>query len=118
MCIRDSCELDLQAKIWVRLKKDTQVASAFGEFEEHKAGERIQTTIGRITFNAVLPDDYPFLNYEMNKTEISRLVEDCCNRYKTCLLYTSFRARGRRRPAHLYSHLRIRDRRTRYQARP
>ena len=59
------------------------VASAFGEFEEHKAGERIQTTIGRITFNAVLPDDYPFLNYEMNKTEISRLVEDCCNRYKT-----------------------------------
>ena len=77
------CELDLQAKIWVRLKKDTLVASAFGEFEEHKAGERIQTTIGRITFNAVLPDDYPFLNYEMNKTEISRLVEDCCNRYKT-----------------------------------
>ena len=50
------CELDLQAKIWVRLKKDTLVASAFGEFEEHKAGERIQTTIGRITFNAVLPD--------------------------------------------------------------
>ena len=31
----------------------------------------------------MLPDDYPFLNYEMNKTEISRLVEDCCNRYKT-----------------------------------
>ena len=31
----------------------------------------------------MLPDDYPFLTYEMNKTEISRLVEDCCNRYKT-----------------------------------
>ena len=52
-------------------------------FEEHKAGERIETTVGRITFNAVLPDDYPFLNYEMNKTEISRLVEDCCNHYTT-----------------------------------
>ena len=73
-------ELDLQAKIWVRLTKDTQVATAFGVFEEHKAGERIETTIGRITFNNVLPEDYPYLNYEMNKKEISRLVEDVCNR--------------------------------------
>ncbi len=74
-------DLDLQAKIWVRLDRDVQVATAYGVFEDHKAGERIQTTIGRITFNKVLPDDYPFLNYEMNKKEISRLVEDCCNRY-------------------------------------
>jgi DNA-directed RNA polymerase subunit beta' len=76
-------ELDLQAKIYVRLGKDTQLATSFGVFEEHKAGERIQTTVGRITFNAVLPDDYPFLNYEMNKSEVSRLIEDCCNRYTT-----------------------------------
>ena len=75
-------ELDLQAKIWVRLSKDTQVATAFGVFEEHQAGERIETTIGRITFNNVLPEDYPYLNYEMNKKEISRLVEDVCNRYE------------------------------------
>ena len=75
-------EVDLQAKIWVRLTKDTQVATAYEKYEEHKAGERIQTTIGRITFNRVLPEDYPFLNYEMNKKEVSRLVEDCCNRYE------------------------------------
>ena len=41
-------ELDLQAKIWVRLTKDTQVATAYNVFEDHKAGERIETTIGRI----------------------------------------------------------------------
>ena len=76
-------DLYLQAKIFVRLTKDTQVATAFGQFEEHKAGERIETTVGRITFNNVLPEDYPFLNYEMNKSEISRLVEDCCNRFTT-----------------------------------
>ena len=75
-------ELDLQAKIWVRLERDTMVATSYNEFEEHKAGERIETTIGRITFNNVLPEDYPYLNYEMNKKEISRLVEDCCNRYE------------------------------------
>ncbi|WP_139653746.1 DNA-directed RNA polymerase subunit beta' [Raoultibacter phocaeensis] len=75
-------ELDLQAKIWVRLTKDTVVATSYNEFEDHKAGERIETTIGRITFNNVLPADYPYLNYEMNKKEISRLVEDVCNRYE------------------------------------
>ena len=50
--------------------------------EDHKAGERIETTVGRIIFNDVLPPDYPFLNYEMNKKEISRLVEDVTNRYE------------------------------------
>ena len=44
-------EVDLQAKIWVRLPKDTLVATAFGKFDEHKAGSRLQTTIGRIIFN-------------------------------------------------------------------
>ena len=74
-------EVDLQAKIWVRLPKDTLVATAFGKFDEHKAGSRLQTTIGRIIFNGVFPDDYPFLNYQMNKKEIGRIVEDVCNRY-------------------------------------
>ncbi len=30
----------------------------------------------------MLPEDNPFLSYEMNKKEISRLVEDVCNRYE------------------------------------
>ena len=75
-------DVDLQAKIWVRLSKDTQVATAFHTYEEHKAGTRLETTIGRIIFNNVFPDDYPFMNYQMNKKEIGRLVEDVCNRYE------------------------------------
>ena len=74
-------DVDLQAKIWVRLSKDTQVATAFHTYEEHKAGTRLETTIGRIIFNNVFPEDYPFMNYQMNKKEIGRLVEDVCNRY-------------------------------------
>ena len=74
-------DIDLQAKIEVRLNRDTQVATAYNVFEEHKAGERIHTTVGRIIFNRSLPDDYPFLNYQMNKTEIGRLVGDVCDRY-------------------------------------
>ncbi len=75
-------DVDLQAKIQVRLTRDTRVATAYGEFTDCKAGDRIETTIGRITFNNVLPADYDYLNYEMNKKEISRLVEDVCNRYE------------------------------------
>ena len=75
-------DVDLQAKIWVRLQKDTQVATAFHTYEDYKAGSRLETTIGRIIFNNVFPDDYPFMNYQMNKKEIGRLVEDVCNRYE------------------------------------
>ena len=74
-------DVDLQAKIEVRLSKDTRVANAFGKFEDMKAGQRIHTTIGRIIFNDSFPEDYPFLNYQMNKKEIGRLVEDVTNRY-------------------------------------
>ncbi len=73
--------LDLQAKIDVRLKRDGLVATAFNEFEEHKAGDHIETSVGRIIFNDVLPKDYPYLNYEMNKSEISRLVADLAEKY-------------------------------------
>ena len=74
-------DLDLQAKIDVRLSRDGLVATAFNQFEEHKAGDHIQTSVGRIIFNDVLPKDYPYLNYEMNKTEISRLVADIADKY-------------------------------------
>ncbi len=75
-------DLDLQAKIYVRLRRDCQVATSFGVFEEHKAGERIYTTVGRVIFNNIFPDDYPFLNYEMSKKEINRIIEDVCSRYE------------------------------------
>ncbi len=86
-------DVDLQAKIYVRLTQDT-VEKFIDEdnsgakkkskhcFTEHKAGERLQTTIGRIIFNSVLPDDFPFINYEMNKEEIDDLIENCTSRYE------------------------------------
>ena len=74
-------ELDLQAKIKVRLTKDTSVAVAEGEFVDHKAGERIETTVGRIIFNRILPEAHPFLNYSMDKGKISKLVQDCTDLY-------------------------------------
>jgi DNA-directed RNA polymerase subunit beta' len=79
-------DLDLQAKIHVRLTED--VLEEYREdgqikYRERSAGERIETTVGRITFNRSLPGDYPFVNLEIDKKGISRIVEDCSVRYST-----------------------------------
>ncbi len=82
-------DVDLQAKIEVRLEQDTQEqyieidenGNKDHKLAEHKAGQRLTTTIGRIIFNSVLPNDYPFINHEMNKDEVGDLVESCSNKY-------------------------------------
>jgi DNA-directed RNA polymerase subunit beta' len=79
----DNRAVDLQAKVRVRLTEDLVIEIKPGKFEEKKAGERIETTVGRITFNRSLPHDYPFINRDLDKKGISRIVEDCCVRYST-----------------------------------
>ena len=76
-------DVDLQAKIKVRLKYDTKVEVEYGVYDERKAGELIETTIGRIIFNGVLPKDHAYINHIMDKGEVSKLIEDCANRYPT-----------------------------------
>jgi DNA-directed RNA polymerase subunit beta' len=87
-------DLDLQAQIFVRLPHDiveeydagdTEGGKPTGKYalRERKAGERIKTTVGRITFNRSLPGDYPFINHEVDKKGIARIVEDCSTIYST-----------------------------------
>ncbi|WP_418950004.1 DNA-directed RNA polymerase subunit beta', partial [Slackia isoflavoniconvertens] len=73
--------VDIQARISVRVTRDMQIAKSFSDFETVKAGERFETSIGRIIFNNVLPEDHQFVNYVVNKKEIGRLIEECSNRY-------------------------------------
>ncbi|MDZ4180254.1 MAG: DNA-directed RNA polymerase subunit beta' [Coriobacteriia bacterium] len=79
--------VDLQAPISVRLSDD-MLEEYLGEdnkvlYRERTAGERIDTTVGRVTFNRSLPLDYPYINHEIDKKGVSRIVEDCANRYTT-----------------------------------
>jgi DNA-directed RNA polymerase subunit beta' len=76
-------DLDLQATINVRLAADMTIETAPGTFEDKKASERLETTVGRITFNKSLPADYPFINREVDKKGIARIVEECSNIYTT-----------------------------------
>jgi DNA-directed RNA polymerase subunit beta' len=56
----DSDEIGLLAKIKVRMN-----------------GETVETTVGRVIFNEHLPPSLGFVNQEMNKRELTRLVAQC-----------------------------------------
>ena len=79
----DNHAVDLQALIEVRLEEDMVMQLAPGNHVEKKAGERIETTAGRITFNRSLPADHPFINHDIDKKGIGRIVEDCSVQYST-----------------------------------
>ncbi|MDO5107841.1 MAG: DNA-directed RNA polymerase subunit beta', partial [Coriobacteriaceae bacterium] len=96
LAIDTRTDLDLQAKVIVRVTADeanfeqdgrkifrTMVnRSTFQDYDVTDGPVRVETTIGRIIFNSqCLPTDYPFVNYKMVKGDITRLVNDCCDRY-------------------------------------
>src|SRR5580700_6023410 len=51
-----------------RLKTDTGDA---------QAGAIIETTVGRVMFNDVLPDGMPFYNIPMRSSELAKVISDC-----------------------------------------
>ncbi len=77
--------LDLQAWCEVRVTEDMQVVSRNEEgkleTELYKAGRRLKTTVGRAIFNSILPKEHSYLNYVLDKKEVGKLVEECCDLY-------------------------------------
>jgi DNA-directed RNA polymerase subunit beta' len=62
-----------RAKIKV-LGTDTPKYSKFN-------GQIFETTVGRLLFNSVLPNDYPFVNAEIDKKKLSAMIDDLIARY-------------------------------------
>jgi len=61
----------------VTLKEKIKVRGIKGKKRE----EFIETSVGRIIFNQVLPDDYPFWNEEINVKKIEKIVGEILNSY-------------------------------------
>jgi len=40
----------------------------------------LESTVGRILFNEILPDGMPFYNYELSSSGLSRIIDDCYDR--------------------------------------
>ncbi|HEY9391254.1 MAG TPA: DNA-directed RNA polymerase subunit beta', partial [Mycobacteriales bacterium] len=79
---RDSGDLDLHARIKVRLRgvvppRDWTPPEGW---EEGQA-TRVETTLGRVLFNELLPTDYPFVNRDLPKKAQAAIVNDLAERY-------------------------------------
>jgi len=69
----DFDEVDFRAKI-----KVLGTEHAKYKVYEHKVFE---TTVGRILFNSVLPNDYPYINREIERKSMATLIDDLINKY-------------------------------------
>ncbi len=70
-------------------KQEAMLAHDCGEITLHapvkikENGEELETTVGRIIFNDMLPEDYSFVNTEIGKKEMGAIVAECAKRYDT-----------------------------------
>ena len=78
----DRGELDLQATIQIRLTGVTP-PRGFDLPEGWTEGDqfRITTTLGRCYFNETLPADYPFVNHEVGRKQLTTIVNELAETY-------------------------------------
>ncbi|MET7299233.1 DNA-directed RNA polymerase subunit beta' [Embleya sp. NPDC005575] len=79
----DARELDLQAKIELRLPAGMVPSRGWVAPEGWEPGSplRVRTSLGRALFNELLPADYPFVDEEIGKKTLSIIVNDLAERY-------------------------------------
>lgn len=65
--------VDLRAKIWVLPSENKKYA----RFE----GKPFETTVGRLLFNTVLPNDFPYFNDEITNKKMGALVHELVSHY-------------------------------------
>ncbi|MFI1422772.1 DNA-directed RNA polymerase subunit beta' [Streptomyces sp. NPDC020731] len=87
----DAGELSLQSRIDVRFPVGTipprgWTPPADEDAESGSVWQQgdpflLNTTLGRALFNELLPEDYPFVDYEVGKKQLSEIVNDLAERY-------------------------------------
>ena len=69
----DFREVGIHAKIFV-MPTDKEKYSIFG-------GKVFETTVGRLLFNTILPEDFPYVNEEITAGKVSKLVDEFILKY-------------------------------------
>ena len=74
--------LDLQAKVWIRLTEGLPPAD-FVAPEGWQPGDPflLETTLGRALFNEALPEDYPYVNVQVDKKVLGQTVNRLAELY-------------------------------------
>ncbi|MEI8339404.1 MAG: DNA-directed RNA polymerase subunit beta' [bacterium] len=65
----------------IGLRSKVLVRAPQGEKYTGFEGQMFETTVGRLLFNSVLPETYTYLNKEIDKKTMNRIVDDMINKY-------------------------------------
>ncbi|MBI3467966.1 MAG: DNA-directed RNA polymerase subunit beta' [Planctomycetes bacterium] len=68
-------KVGVHAKVRVRLPADVKVKSDLQS--PPRPGGIVETTVGRVIFNDILPPSMPFYNLTMRSSELSEVISDC-----------------------------------------
>ncbi|SDB98499.1 DNA-directed RNA polymerase subunit beta' [Raineyella antarctica] len=74
----DLGEIRLGSSVTIRMK---DIVPPEGEELREDGTIMMRTTLGRTIFNEALPADFPYVNYEVSKKPLSRIVNDLAERY-------------------------------------
>ncbi|HEU5469586.1 MAG TPA: DNA-directed RNA polymerase subunit beta' [Actinophytocola sp.] len=77
----DRKSIELQSPIKVRIHDRTPAGTDRPETWEPGTAWLAETTLGRVLFNDLLPEDYPFINEAMPKKRQAAIVNDLAERY-------------------------------------
>jgi DNA-directed RNA polymerase subunit beta' len=68
-------KIDTHARIKVKLAPHRRL-KADGDTQT-KAGAIIDTTVGRVRFNSILPQGMPFYNHPLRSSDLAKVISDC-----------------------------------------
>jgi len=79
----DLNQVALQAQVKVRMSAGNVPPKGWTGPEGWNPGEAftLETTLGRVLFNEALPNDYPFVDYDVTKKQLGSIVNDLAERY-------------------------------------
>jgi DNA-directed RNA polymerase subunit beta' len=78
----DRGEISLQSRVRMRFGSIVPPPELeVGEDWEQGRALTVETTLGRAIFNDTLPEDYPYVNYEVGKKALGAIVNDLAERY-------------------------------------
>ena len=69
--------IGIHAPIVVRVDRERVVFEAKGPVEDMPANRRVQTTVGRLLFDDIVPPGMPFYNCALSQKGLVRVVADC-----------------------------------------
>ena len=66
----------------IKVKIDKNVEGDKKDSVDEKKKDFIETSVGRLIFNGVLPKDFDFINKTLNKKELQKFITELIERYK------------------------------------